>query len=66
MKLLTAKVFAERYFDPQCKPDVRTVRAWVEKGNVAGKLVNQHVYVDAEAWERSSGFGLVDKIMNAA
>jgi hypothetical protein len=66
MRLITAQVFSQRYFDPDCRPDKRTVRAWVEKGRVPGKVVEPHIYVDADAWEASTGDAIADKILSAA
>lgn len=66
MKLIRASTFAERYFDAGDRPDKRTVRSWVESGIVPGRIVGTVVYVDAEAWERSTGNSLADRIMSRA
>ena len=63
MRLIKASVFATRYFDPDCAPDKRTVRAWVEKGTVQGKIIEPHIYVDADEWERTTGNRVADKIL---
>ena len=64
MRLMSAKRFAAKYFDEGEGPDKRTVKAWVEKGIIAGRMVGTHAYVDADAWEQSTGNPLADKILN--
>lgn len=63
MRLIKAKTFANRYFDPEDRPDERTVRDWVRRGEVAGRLAGRLVYVDADAWEAETGNALADNIL---
>lgn len=69
MRLMRAKTFSERYFDPADAPDERTVRGWVECGSVPGKLValgtRTMTYIDADAWEERTGNALADRIITA-
>lgn len=60
---MLASTFAKRYFDADDQPDPRTVRSWVEKGKVAGRVVGSTTYIDADAWEASTGNALADKII---
>lgn len=64
MRLVKCETFAERYFDPECRPDPRTIRSWVKNGAVAGKIIQSTTYVDVDAFERTTGYALVDKIMD--
>lgn len=66
MKLIRAQTFAKRYFGPEDEPDLRTVRSWVGNGTVPGRIVGVIAYVDAEAWEKSTGNALADRIMGKA
>ncbi len=66
MKLIKASAFIKRYFHEDEKLDLRTVRSWVEKGEVAGRIVGLNTYVDVEAWEASTGNKIADRILKAA
>lgn len=66
MKLIRAETFAKRYFAAEDQPDKRTVRTWVENGTVPGRIVGVMTYVDAEAWEKSTGNAIADLIMAKA
>ena len=66
MRLIRAETFAQRYFAPEDQPDKRTVRTWVENGTVPGRIVGVMTYVDAEAWEKSTGNAIADRILKAA
>jgi hypothetical protein len=64
VRLIKAKTFADRYFDREDRPDERTVREWVRRGELPGKLINDRlVYVDADEWERTFGSPAVDRII---
>lgn len=69
MRLMRASTFARRYFDEADRPDERTVRSWIERGSIVGRVVavgsKTMVYVDAEAWETFTGNKLADRIMGA-
>ncbi len=36
MRRVTARIFAQRWFDPACRPDKRTLHCWVEEINRHG------------------------------
>lgn len=67
MRLIRPATFVERYFDAADQLDERTVRAWVESGAIVGKIVNTgrrvQVFVDADAWEKTTGNVLADSIL---
>jgi hypothetical protein len=65
MRLITAKNFAIRYFDETARPDPRTVTGWVKRGLVRGRMVGTKAFVDAEAWEATTGSRLLDRILDA-
>jgi hypothetical protein len=64
MRLIRAKTFANRYFDPEDRPCESTVREWVRRGDLAGKLINDRlVYIDADEWERTFGSPAIDQVV---
>lgn len=63
MRLISAKTFSSRYFAEGDQPDPRTVHGWVAKGVVPGRIINKVAYVDAEAFENSTGNTLADRIL---
>lgn len=46
--------FRQVYFEPESTPDSRTVRNWIENGDVPGVVINGRTYVDLDRWESSS------------
>ncbi len=64
MKLLVASEWVAKYFDTP--PDLRTVRGWVERGEVPGRVLGKLTYIDDEAWKASvrTGDALADKALN--
>ena len=51
MALLTATNFRKKYFAPGSGPDSRTIKSWIEKGLVAGRIVGTNLYIDEDKWE---------------
>lgn len=39
MRLIKIADFADRYFDESCKPDLRVVRLWCEKGLLPARRI---------------------------
>lgn len=66
MRLMLASDFIEKRFDPACRPDERTVRAWVRAGVLAGREIGRRVYVDDAAFMAETGNALADKILVGA
>lgn len=49
-KLITPKKWKEREFAAGSRPDNRTVRRWIERGEISGVLLNDgHFYVHEHA-----------------
>jgi len=63
MRLVSARTFSCQYFAEGGRPDPRTVHGWVAKGVVPGRILNKVAYVDAEAFENSTGNTLADSIL---
>ncbi|WP_320152139.1 hypothetical protein [uncultured Tolumonas sp.] len=45
MKLMKAKRWADREFASGSQPDLKTMKKWVESGEIAGKIIGGTVYV---------------------
>lgn len=65
MRLVSAKTFSCQYFAEGDRPDPRTVHGWVAKGVVPGRIINKVAYVDAEAFEISTGNTLADSLLRS-
>lgn len=68
MKLIKAETFARKYFGPDDRPDLRTIRSWVRDGYLAGREMGPRlVYIDEDAWlDSRTGSDLADKILRAS
>ena len=66
MRLVTARIFAQRWFDPACRPDKRTLHRWVECKELPGRVINGTAYVDEAAWlGGTTGNDIADKILGS-
>lgn len=64
MKLISIAEFREKYFSAGSRPDVRTVRRWVEDGTVPGRVVGKLIYINEDAWRRTAtGNELADRVL---
>ncbi len=66
--LISIKHFRQTYFKEGSMPSQATVRRWIEAGSVPGRIIPgsgklRAFYVDADAWERSTGFSDVDEFL---
>lgn len=61
---MSVAAFIERYFDPGSGPDSRTVRSWIDQGVISGRVIGKLDFVDAAAFERSTGNALADRILD--
>lgn len=61
-RYIDAQTLAERYFDPSCRPDHRTIRSWVRNGDIEGKEIGRKVYIDEVAFVASTGDALFDHV----
>ena len=51
MRLMSIEQFRTQYFEPNSRPDGRTVRSWIDDGLLRGKNIGRRYYVDQDAWE---------------
>ncbi|MBK5942756.1 hypothetical protein [Halorhodospira halophila] len=63
MRLITVDQFRQRYFADGSRPDRRTVRSWIESGEIPGRAVGKRHYVDEEAWLADSEHELVEHVL---
>jgi len=62
MKLLVGTEWAAKYFGTP--PDRRTIRSWVVRGDVPGRVIGKIAYVDEAAWLAAGNTG--DDLADAA
>lgn len=71
MKLITPDTFRARYFVRGNAPTIKTVRRWVGKGLIPGKVIDtgnrRQYFIDAEAFEllQQTANSRVDAFVNA-
>ena len=44
-KLMKASEWSAREFTPGSRPHNKTVKAWIEKGKISGRIIDQQAYV---------------------
>lgn len=65
MKLMRLNLFRELQYHPSSLPDPRTLRKRIDRKDIPGKVEGGIYYVDIEAWERSTGHALADRVLLA-
>lgn len=50
MKLITPQVWAERHFDPECRPAEITIMRLLRDGKLPGRKVGGKWFIDEQAW----------------
>ena len=65
MKLVDAKTWAERTFDPASMPPEVTLQRWLRTGAVPARKVGGRWYVDEHAW-LAGGDELVQRVLDEA
>jgi len=64
MRLITAQIWLERYFEEGSRPADLTLQRWLRSGKVPGKKVGGSWYVDEHAW-LAEGDDLVERVLKA-
>lgn len=65
-RLMVASDWAEKRFAEGSRPDMRTVRSWVAKGTVPGRIIGKLTYVDDDAFmagPAGTGDAMADRIL---
>lgn len=70
MRLIRATTALKKYFDPIDGPDIRSLIAAVDRGDVPGQIWRNgkkiQCWVDAEAFEqRQTGNALADRVLKS-
>jgi hypothetical protein len=67
--LISISAFRKQYFKEGSAPGQTTVRRWIQTGAIAGRVVKGSerpaYYVDANAWEHSTGDESVDDFLTS-
>jgi hypothetical protein len=63
-KLIKATQFRTRYFEKGSEPDIKTVKRWIDEGDVPGEVMGATYYVDLNRWGGSKN-PLVNKVLAA-
>lgn len=64
-RLMKIGDWREQYFEEGSRPTMKTVRAWIDSGDVAGQRIGSSYYVDVSRWDRDRGNALVNKVLAA-
>jgi len=64
MRLITAQIWLERYFEEGSRPADLTLQRWLRSGKISGKKVGGSWYVDEHAW-LAEGDDLVERVLKA-
>ncbi len=66
--LISISAFRREYFKEGSAPGQSTVRRWIQNGSIAGRIISGSerpvFYVDADAWEHSTGDEAVDDFLS--
>lgn len=50
MKLQKASIWVQEHFAEDSRPCLRTIRKWIETGVLVGRIIDNRIYVDTEAF----------------
>jgi len=64
MKLIKASQFRARYFEKGSEPDIKTLKKWIDDGEIPGKVMGSIYYVDLDKMNKSDN-PLVNRILAA-
>jgi hypothetical protein len=63
---MLASEWVRTYFSEGSRPDLRTVRGWVDDGIIVGRVIGRNVYIDINRFEGTptTGNELADRILS--
>lgn len=64
MKLMKATQFRTRYFEKGSEPDIKTLKKWIDDGDIPGKVMGSIYYVDLDRMSKSDN-PLVNRVLAA-
>jgi len=65
-RLKNISAFQTEHFEEGSKPTTKTIRTWIDDGELPGRKIGGKYYVDMAKYEATSGNPLLDKINQAA
>jgi len=66
VRLATIEQFRRGCFAEGSAPDPRTVKRWIDNGEIDGKRVRGTYYVDLDSFALKTGNVLADRVLNDA
>jgi len=64
VKLMKATQFRTRYFEKGSEPDIKTLKKWIDDGDIPGKVMGSIYYVDLDRMSKSDN-PLVNRVLAA-
>ncbi len=64
MLLIRSEEYRMNHFSSASRPNLRTIRNWVQKGTLPGKKQGKYYFVDMEKLDVLTGQKLADKVLN--
>lgn len=64
-RLMKIAEFREKCFEEGSQPTMKTIRAWVDSGEIPGERIGSGYYVDLSRWDKRSNNALVNKVLAA-
>lgn len=63
MRQITPAEYRERFFSPESRPTIRTVRRWCDRGLLPAKRIGANWYIDVDRLDSDETDPLVKKIL---
>ena len=64
-RLMKIAEFREKHFEEGSRPAIKTIRSWIDNGDIPGERVGGGYYVDLSRWDKRSNNELVNKVLAA-
>ena len=64
MNLIKATQFRVRCFEKGSEPNIKTLKRWIDDGEIPGRVMGSTYYVDLDKWKKSDN-PLVNRVLAA-
>ena len=61
--LVSLQEYRERYFSPESRPHMNTIRNWVRGGKLPIEKRGRRIYIQTDRLEKVTGNPLLDRIL---